>query len=304
MRSNSAYVLSRTPLIVAGSFGLLEELPPGPDITVLYHLPWWLHPAAVIKMRARVRKLQKRRRARVIICTNERRETWFARAGGLVASWHNHNIHVREACFKPSDAAREIKYDAIYAATLDRYKRLALAAGIESLYVLTYKRGESSGWNLHAEYPSLGHAQYNRCFLPEADVNALYGSSNCGLALSRWEGAMYSSMEYLMAGLPMVSTRSSGGRDQFRDDYYWRTVAASPDAVAAGVRAWRKNPPDRQEVRRRVLAKVEEARSRFAQFVVRTGSLGETAAAFQHRVWGGPEGITKIRVCPSQLTGS
>ena len=305
MRSKSAYVLYRDPLVVAGSFGLIDDLPAGGPITVLFHPPWWLHPVGALRLKQKIQALRRRRPARVIVCANTWEELCFASAVGLEARWHNQNIHARERVFYPDSLQPGAQsYEAIYAAALEPYKRIGMARGVASLYVLTYKSGQTGGWDLHKEYPELATAKYNQQFLGEDAVRLLYSASDCGLALSRVEGAMWAAMEYMLCGLPVVSTRSFGGRDQFRDDYYWRTVASSPEAVAAGVRAWRKNPPDRQEVRRRVLAKVEEGRSRFAQFVVRTGSLGETAAAFQHRVWGGPEGITKIRVCPSELTGN
>jgi glycosyltransferase involved in cell wall biosynthesis len=176
-----------------------------------------------------------------------------------------------------------------------------MARGVASLYVLTYKSGQIGGWDLHKEYPELATAKYNQQFLGEDAVRLLYSASDCGLALSRVEGAMWAAMEYMLCGLPVVSTRSFGGRDQFRDDYYWRTVASSPEAVAAGVRAWRKNPPDRQEVRRRVLAKVEEARSRFAQLVIALAGHKEPESVFLHRVWGDTSGISKIRVAPTDV---
>lgn len=304
MRSKSAYVLYRDPLVVAGSFGLIDDLPAGGPITVLFHPPWWLHPVGALRLRKKIRALGRRRPARVIVCANTWAERCFAAAAGLEARWHNQNIHAREGVFYPEARTPGTQaYEAIYTAALEPYKRMGLARGVPALYVLTYKSGQTGGWDVHKEHPELATAGYNRHFLGEDAVRALYAASDCGLALSRVEGAMWAAMEYMLCGLPVVSTRSFGGRDQFRDDYYWRTVAASPEAVAAGVRAWRENPPDRQEVRRRVLAKVEAGRARFAQFATRLGSTREAVAAFHHRVWGGPEGISRIRVSPGELNG-
>ena len=47
------------------------------------------------------------------------------------------------------------------------------------------------------------------------EVRRILVQSRCGLALSAQEGAMYASGEYLLAGLPVVTTRSRGGRDAF-----------------------------------------------------------------------------------------
>jgi glycosyltransferase involved in cell wall biosynthesis len=46
---------------------------------------------------------------------------------------------------------------------------------------------------------------------------AMY-QSQCGLILSASEGACYSSLEYLLHGLPVISTHSTGGRDNYYDD--------------------------------------------------------------------------------------
>lgn len=296
MRSKTAYVLSRDPYIITGSFGVLEELPAGPPVTILYHLPWWLHPLGAWRLRRRIDSLRERRKAKVIVCTNERREMWVARALGLTAHWHNHNIHVREDLFRPIDQQPEQCYAAVYAAALDRYKRLELAAEVDPLYVLTYKRGEQGGWDLHREVPALKHAIYNPVFLDEAAVNALYAQAGCGLALSLYEGAMFSSMEYLMAGLPVVSTYSAGGRRVFRDPLYWREVAANPRAIASAVREWAVHPPERGAVRERVLEKLRAHRIRFAARVQNLTGRGGSATAEVERIWRGVGGLAKFQI--------
>ncbi|WP_164127899.1 glycosyltransferase, partial [Stenotrophomonas maltophilia] len=61
---------------------------------------------------------------------------------------------------------------------------------------------------------------------PEA-VNRVYNQAAVGLCLSAVEGAMCASMEYLMAGLPVVSTPSVGGRDVYFDPDY--CIIAEPE---------------------------------------------------------------------------
>jgi glycosyltransferase involved in cell wall biosynthesis len=301
MRSNSSYILSQDPLVVMGSFQLFEQLPAGRPITILYHPPWWMHPMSVLHMRKRVASLQQRRRARVIFCTNSWADMVFLRAGGLAARWHNQNMHVRENTFKPASARVERVYDAFYSAAMAPYKRLELAAKIKRLYVLTYKPMPDTTWDLHKEYPMLGQADFNRSWIGEEDVCALHARSGCGLALSQREGAMFASMEYLMSGMPVVSTWSLGGRDQFKDPFYWKQVAASPEAVAKGVEEFLQNPPDRQEVRSRVLRKVAAAREGFARMAIDIIGSQESVPAFTERVWGGSDGIARIKVTTANL---
>ena len=53
--------------------------------------------------------------------------------------------------------------------------------------------------------------------LGPSEINEAYNECKTGLCLSAEEGAMYASIQYLLAGVPVVSTRSGGGRDTFFD---------------------------------------------------------------------------------------
>lgn len=63
---------------------------------------------------------------------------------------------------------------------------------------------------------------------------------------------MRASMEYLLAGLPIVSTRSVGGRERYFGTAYTRVVAPNPDAVAAAVADLRNQHLDRNAIRAHV----------------------------------------------------
>ncbi len=69
---------------------------------------------------------------------------------------------------------------------------------------------------------------------------------------------MLASIQYLLAGLPIVSTQSRGGRDEFFAPDYVQIVADNADAVAAGVRKMRECPVSPEEIRRRTLEKIEQ----------------------------------------------
>ncbi len=53
--------------------------------------------------------------------------------------------------------------------------------------------------------------------------------------LSAEEGSSYASMEYLLAGLGVVSTHSTGGRDVYFDPDYCITCDPTPEAVRDAV---------------------------------------------------------------------
>ena len=126
--------------------------------------------------------------------------------------------------------------------------------------------------------------------------------SVCGLALSRREGAMFACTEYLLCGLPIVSTLSVGGRDFFFEDDFARIVDANPTAVREAVDDWSRTKISAQEIRTRVLKKIDAHRETYYETVStlarRFGGSVEDFASFKARLWGPPHGIQKLRILP------
>ncbi len=85
--------------------------------------------------------------------------------------------------------------------------------------------------------------------------------------MSAVEGANYATVEYMLTGLPVVSTESIGGRSEFFDDDYVKVVDADPKAVARGVREMIDRDIDPELIRRRTLEKVERHRSVFVDLL-------------------------------------
>ena len=74
-------------------------------------------------------------------------------------------------------------------------------------------------------------------------------------------------MQYLLAGLPVVSTTSIGGRDEFFSPDYVSIVADNAQAVAAGVTQMRDCPVKADEIRRRTLDKIEQHKTRLFELL-------------------------------------
>lgn len=189
----------------------------------------------------------------------------------------NHNALVDERIFTVLDGCPK-KYDAIYNAALAPYKQHQLAAAISSLALITYFKGEHpkycddiaaalkhAAW-LNFESGELDRAQYKP--IPKANVHQWLNQAKVGLCLSESEGAMFASMEYLLCGLPIVSTPSLGGRDVFFDEEYVRIVEATREAVNEGVHDIVQRHISPFYVRQKTLAKVAEHRARLVELVV------------------------------------
>ena len=81
------------------------------------------------------------------------------------------------------------------------------------------------------------------------EVRHLLAQSRCGLALSAEEGAMYAAGEYALAGLPIVTTPSIGGRDQFFSPDWVASVLPNAEAVSAAVAHFQTEAPSAEFIR-------------------------------------------------------
>jgi len=206
-----------------------------------------------------------------ILCNAPDEVETFARLGEP-AHLLNSNLGVSDTIFTPLPH-REAKFDAIYIASLSARKRIELAAAIDRVAYVTYlptaPSGETRRLLAHLGGLAPAHLVLNHLrdgvpvALSAAQVNEACNSAGVGLCLSEFEGSMRASMEYLLAGLPIVATPSVGGRDLFFDPEYCVTVRPDPRSVREAVEALRRRAIPRQYVRERTLAKMEPQRRAF-----------------------------------------
>ncbi len=185
----------------------------------------------------------------------------------------NQNAFLDERIYFP-DPAIEKSYDAIYDASFIEYKRHHLAGRIESLALNGYIKEDSESTYVSGVQGILTHAHWFKrpnqdtsTWLSDSSINAFLNASRVGLCLSALEGAMYASAQYLLAGLPVVTTHNKGGRDTFFHPDYVRWVDDDPDAVNSAVRELASDPPDPQAVRSRTLTMMAEHRMRLVSFI-------------------------------------
>jgi glycosyltransferase involved in cell wall biosynthesis len=158
-------------------------------------------------------------------------------------------------------------------------KRHDLAKEIDNLALnCYYDRSERSPAEFHADYARIAAMVPNARFVKELtpdgcrwvageEINLLLAQSRVGLCLSEAEGAMLASIEYLFAGLSVVSTPSLGGRDYFFDDEFCIICAPDPRSVREAVDALLARNVPRNYVRAKTLARVELERGRYKDLV-------------------------------------
>jgi hypothetical protein len=167
----------------------------------------------------------------------------------------NHNAWLDKKIMRPLNVDKI--YNAIYVARRSAFKRHLLASKVSQLALIA---GPNHG-NPVSEVPP--HIYLNDKQLSKEKVCEKINQAHCGLILSASEGACFSSSEYLLCGVPVVSTPSKGGRDIWYDEYNSIICEPTPDGVALAVEEFIRNPRDPQRIRQKHIEQTQEHRSKF-----------------------------------------
>jgi glycosyltransferase involved in cell wall biosynthesis len=257
------YVLNVEPTILSfltsnadpGLYPPPEWLKP---VAVLEHIPWW-HGRVSTMLKRKIKQIRiNRTKIDHHLMVHARDEDSLRRLLGVRGALVSQNIYIGESVFKPEVAGKT--YDAIYVAQLKPFKRLPLAREVRRLFV-------ACGGDLPGFCPELSHAEYNVDRLERGPLSAIMNASFCSLALSAEEGQMLASFESLLCGIPMVSTPSRGGRDEFFDADNAIIVPPESGAVAAAVGHWKAHVPDPEAIRARTIERLADHRRRFCEYV-------------------------------------
>lgn len=278
-------VLSRRPLIVGTAstvdypLGLASALGPSlaeRDILFVIYATWTVEGDALRAWKTiqRVRFYRQRfPRHRILLLVNTQIEAETLRRFGGDPLIAHQNMFVDETVFRPlTDAIRE--FDAVLNAKMSPFKRHALAREVGRLAVISFEDPLLKGTR-HEGYPStvrrsLAHATFVNDLAPSrggmisrAEVNQWLNRAAVGLMLSAVEGGNFASTEYLLAGIPVVSTASSGGRSRYFDDADCVIADADPRRIAEAVAARKDRNIPRDRIRKRVMALIDRDRASF-----------------------------------------
>jgi glycosyltransferase involved in cell wall biosynthesis len=225
---------------------------------------------------------------RVWVLANTPDEVAAATRAGFRASWVHHNCWLDERLFQPLGLPK--KYRAVMVTQPAVYKRPSLASEVPGLAIVAGRPFVASGIDLEA----IPHALYVTD-VASAEVCRIINQSEVGLILSEEEGGCFASSEYLMCGIPVVSTPSRGGRDVFYDADNTLIVEPSAADVARGVAELAARRLDAQQISRRHLKRAGEFRATFVRDVL-TVALAEIgcsrkagevlSSCFQHKMIG------------------
>jgi glycosyltransferase involved in cell wall biosynthesis len=301
MLFNGVYVLWEDPLVLSclGEYDRARFLDLKLRATVLCFPEWlrtWRRLPSMIRDYVVGRRLGKS--IHYLCCSPD--EHRVLKVSGLPGTLVSQNTYIDERIFKATGAAK--RFDAVYAAQMKPFKRLQLTAKVAPLYVVTYGDTQTPAgeFDLHRFEPAVRHAEFNQRWMSFTQINDIYNEARVGLALSECEGANLATVEYMMAGLPVVSTPSRGGRELFFDDRFVRVVAPTPEAVEAGVAELIHREIDPAVVRSATLARIEQHRRKLCQYV--QGVVRHAKATIPsldrlyERIFGGDSGTRSVFV--------
>lgn len=199
---------------------------------------------------------------RFYVMVNDEREHEIFSKYGFKAYIINNNSWLDYTKFNASLRANK-KYDAIYVARDVELKRHELAADVSNLaLVIGPAFGEPQG-----RASELNVSYRNSEPLVFDEVNQIITEAKCGLILSEVEGACYASSEYLLNGIPVVSTKNMGGRSHFYNEYNSLIVNPDPAEVKDAVQFFLKNKRRPEKIRADHIAQQEVDRIVFCQLL-------------------------------------
>ena len=272
MLFNGVYILNKNPMILAfwGTTALqsvkefLRQHPKRP-VYVLMHNPWYQATLPrMLKMKYVLRQLQ-RLGAVPLQFSNSGIEDIYRKRFGIAGTQCLPYIYCCENEFAVEDTS--MQYNAVYAAQMSPFKRFFLASQVERLFVMTYRPRQRTGWNLHRDFPEVKHADYNTAWITPEERNWIYNRSGVGLCLSQEEGPMLASVEYMLNGLPVVSTVCKGGREEYYESPHCLFVNDTPKSVQEGVNEMIWRNLDRHQIRKYALNRIRIDRERYVSFI-------------------------------------
>ena len=108
---------------------------------------------------------------------------------------------------------------------------------------------------------------------------------------------MFSCTEYLLCGLPVVTTPNRGGRNRYLTPETSTSVAPDPHAIRTAVDRYCQSPPNLDTIREITLNLMRRDRAAFVELLNR---FGATRTADSHsemeRIWGTEQGIETLAI--------
>jgi glycosyltransferase involved in cell wall biosynthesis len=218
----------------------------------------WYHSEGFAKEADKIFSELKLKKENFFIMFNSEKEKHNFEPYGFNGDVINHNAWLDENLVMKVLPDVEKVYDAIYIARLSAFKRHELATKVKNLALVA---GINHGNPINDRLPQYSYK--NETPLTPDLVCEKINQSKCGLLLSAMEGACFSSSEYLLCGIPVVSTVCLGGRDVWYDDYNSIIVEPDEKEISCAVEQLIEIPKDPYKIRNDHISKAQVFRNKF-----------------------------------------
>ena len=253
-RQFGCYIISEHPLVITTFWHdfimnyepLRRILPKDVDVWFVFASGWYRSEEATQEIKDIAAKYQQQcPNYHFWFLNNSIEEHNYFEIVGLKTYFINNNIFLDENRYKIIN--RKKQYDAMYLARFSPFKRQHLAKNIKKLLLIGSKKDDEMEY-YEKTRATLRHAAY-REKIWGWEVSSYMNKAHVGLCLSEIEGSVYACTEYLLSGIPIVSTKSKGGRDVFFNGDYAVIADADPDAIAHEVYKLIAHPISPQHIR-------------------------------------------------------
>lgn len=197
------------------------------------------------------------------LCNGEK-ECETVRNNGFQAEVVSHNCFIHSGAFTVRNMPKT--FDAVLCGSFRPQKRQELSTQISNIIYLS--DGFVDDYTQSLRIPK----HKVKTLSSPIHISTVMNTARCGLCLSDSEGGCYSSTEYLLSGIPVVSTRPScgttGGREVYYDDYNSVVCDPTPEAVAKAVKDLKTRNPNPHLIRANALRISQQMLSTLANKII------------------------------------
>lgn len=190
----------------------------------------------------------------IILC-NESFAVRELRILGFNAIFCHHNMILDyENIYQILDV--EKTFDAVCSTRGMKYKRNYLFKGIPNIAIIQHGANEFKWVGYEPKW-------INEYFVDSKTVNKITNESHCGIIVSAKEGGNLSTTQYLLAGIPVISTPNEGGRDHYLNNENSIRVSADKQCIKEAVEEAKSRDWDREAIRRGAIEIIDKDRRIF-----------------------------------------
>lgn len=171
---------------------------------------------------------------RVVICANTLEEHQILIDAGVECILCNQNAFLDPRIFKLAETSPRI-YDLVINSKFAAQKRIHLAEGLAARVAIIGYECDGHEVVIPPNGELVNYREGSYRFLGPNEVAQMLNQSAAGGIFSEEEGACFASTEFLFCGLPVVSTKCSGGREVWYNSSNSVIVEPTKEGVEYGV---------------------------------------------------------------------